>query len=79
VKHAYSRRIVTGAAVIAVVAAASGAGLAAASASATASANSGTEHFYLMTTQPAAAKREIVPTGLFTASGTASRAARRTQ
>ena len=64
----YSRRIVIGAAVIAVVAAASGAGVAAASA--TRSASSGTEHFYLMTTQPTAAKYEIIATGVFTASGT---------
>ena len=69
-KHAYSTRIVTAAAAIAVAAAASGAGLAAASTTATASATSGTEHFYLMTTQPTAAKYEIIATGVFTASGT---------
>jgi hypothetical protein len=68
IKHAYSRRIVIGAAVIAVAAAASGAGVAAASA--TTSANTGTEHFYLMTTQPTAAKYEFIATGVFTASGT---------
>ena len=69
-KHAYTNRIITAAAVIAVAVAASGAAVAAASASATASANSGTEHFYLMTTQPSAAKYEIITTGVFTASGT---------
>ena len=66
--RAYSKRIVTGAAVIAVAAAASGTAVAAASP--TGPANSGTEHFYLMTTQPSAAKYEIIATGVFTAGGT---------
>jgi len=69
IRHAY-KRTVTGAAVIAVAVAASGAGLAAANASPTAPANSGTEHFYLMTTQPTAAKFQIIATGVFTAAGT---------
>jgi hypothetical protein len=45
-----------------------GAGLAAASASP--SATSGTEHFYLMTTQPSASKYTIIAAGVFTAGGT---------
>lgn len=45
-----------------------GAGLAAASASP--SGTSGTEHFYLMTTEPSSAKYEIIASGVFTASGT---------
>lgn len=71
IKHTYSKRLAAAAAaVIAVAAAAGGMGLAAANASATAPANAGTEHFYLMTTQPSAAKYEVIATGVFTKSGT---------
>ena len=48
----------------------SGAGLAAASASPASPAASGTEHFYLMTTQPSASRYSVIATGLFTAGGT---------
>jgi hypothetical protein len=64
------RRLATAGAVIALAAVASGAGLAAANASPAAPAHSGTEHFYLMTTQRTAAKYEIIATGVFTDSGT---------
>jgi hypothetical protein len=69
-KHAHGKRIITGAAVIAVAAVASGAGLASASATGAAAAKTGTEHFYLMTTQPSAARYEIIATGVFTVGGT---------
>jgi hypothetical protein len=46
-----------------------GAGLAAASASTASTATSGTEHFYLMTTQPSAARYAIIATGVFTSGG----------
>ena len=48
----------------------SGAGLATASASPSSPAVSGTEHFYLMTTQPTATRYSVIATGLFTAGGT---------
>jgi hypothetical protein len=54
----------------ATVALVGGAGLAAASASSASPAASGTEHFYLMTTQPSSSKYEVIATGVFTASGT---------
>jgi hypothetical protein len=68
IRPAFRKRIVTAAAVIAVAAVASGSGLA--TASPTAPANSGTEHFYLMTTQSTAAKYEVIATGVFTDHGT---------
>jgi hypothetical protein len=48
----------------------SGAGLATASASPSRPAASGSEQFYLMTTQPAANRYVVIATGLFTAGGT---------
>jgi hypothetical protein len=47
----------------------SGAGLAAASTRPASPAVSGTEHFYLMTTQPTASKYSVIATGVFTAGG----------
>jgi hypothetical protein len=46
-----------------------GAGLAAASASTASMATSGTEHFYLMTTQPSAARYAVIASGVFTSGG----------
>ena len=47
-----------------------GLGLASASARTAGPAVSGTEHFYLMTTQPSASKYAVIATGVFTAGGT---------
>ncbi|HEY5357762.1 MAG TPA: hypothetical protein VIJ82_08730 [Streptosporangiaceae bacterium] len=47
----------------------SGAGLAAASTAAGSPAKSGTEHLYLMTTQPSASRYSVIATGVFTAGG----------
>ena len=47
-----------------------GAGLATASASPAGPAASGSEQFYLMTTQPSASRYVVIATGLFTAGGT---------
>lgn len=46
-----------------------GAGLASASNAPPSPASSGTEHFYLMTTQPSASRYAVIATGLFTAGG----------
>jgi len=49
---------------------ATGAGLGVASASQASPAASGTEHFYLMTTQPSASRYTVIASGVFTAGGT---------
>ena len=54
---------------VAVAAALCGAGLASASTGAAAPNATGTEHFYLMTTQPSASKYSIIATGVFTTGG----------
>jgi hypothetical protein len=54
---------------ISVAAVLGGAGLAAASASTASTARSGTEHFYLVTTQQSAARYVIIATGVFTSGG----------
>ncbi len=51
---------------------ATGAGWSAASASPASQAASGTEHFYLMTTQPSASKYTVIASGVFTGGGTDS-------
>jgi hypothetical protein len=61
------RTIVALAATAGAVVLVTGAGLAAASASP--AGKSGTEHFYLMTTENSSAKSEVIATGLFTAYG----------
>jgi hypothetical protein len=68
-KHTLSRKLAAAGAV-AIAAALCGTGLASASASAAAPSASGTEHLYLMTTQPSASRYSIIATGVFTAGGT---------
>jgi hypothetical protein len=67
-KHALSRKLAAAGAV-AIAAALCGTGLASASASGAAPSASGTEHFYLMTTQPSASRYSIIATGVFTTGG----------
>jgi hypothetical protein len=66
-KHSLSRKLAA-AGTVAVAAALCGAGLASASTSAAAR-SSGTEHFYLMTTQPSGSRYSIIATGVFTTGG----------
>ncbi|MGD0701447.1 MAG: hypothetical protein ABSA02_16380 [Trebonia sp.] len=69
-KHTLPMRIAVGAGAVSLAAALGGAGLAAASVRPAAPPKSGTEHFYLMTTQPAASRYSVIATGVFTAGGT---------
>jgi hypothetical protein len=69
-KHTLPIRIAVGAGVISLAAALGGAGLAAASVRPAAPPRSGTEHLYLMTTQPTASRVAVIATGVFTAGGT---------
>lgn len=69
-KHTLPIRIAVGAGAVSLAAALSSAGLAAASVRAAAPPRSGTEHFYLMTTQPTASRYAVIATGVFTAGGT---------
>jgi hypothetical protein len=69
-KHTLPIRIAVGAGAVSLAAALGGAGLAAASVRPAAPPKSGTEHFYLMTTQPSASRYSIITTGVFTAGGT---------
>jgi hypothetical protein len=57
-------------AVGAVITATGGVWAGVASAATTSRATSGTEHLYLMTTEPSAAKSELIATGVFTTNGT---------
>jgi hypothetical protein len=66
-KHPLSRTLAAGA--VAIATALCGAGLASASTSAPALSAAGTEHFYLMTTQPSASRYTIIATGVFTTGG----------
>jgi hypothetical protein len=67
-KHTLSRKLAaTG--TVAIAAALCGAGLASASANAAGTAKFGTEHFYLMTTQPSASKYTIIASGVFSTYG----------
>lgn len=61
-------RVVAAAAMVAALF--GGVGVATASTLPAAAASSGTEHFYLMTTEPSAARYEVLANGLFTAGGT---------
>jgi hypothetical protein len=69
-KHTLPIRIAVGAGAVSLAAALSSAGLASASVRPAAPPRSGTEHFYLMTTQPTASRYAIIATGVFTAGGT---------
>jgi hypothetical protein len=69
-KHTLPIRITVGAGAVSLAAALGGAGLAAASVRPAAPPKSGTEHFYLMTTQPSASRYSIITIGVFTAGGT---------
>ena len=67
--HTLSWKLATAGTVAITTAALCSAGLASASTSAPAVSNSGTEHFYLMTTQPSASKYSIIASGVFTTGG----------
>jgi hypothetical protein len=67
-KHILTRKLAAAGAV-AIAAALCGTGLASASTSAAAPSASGTEHLYLMTTQPSASRYSIIVNGVFTAGG----------
>jgi hypothetical protein len=69
-KHTLPIRIAVGAGAVSFAAALGGAGLAAASVRPAAPPKSGTEHFYLMTTQPASSTFAVIVTGAFTVGGT---------
>jgi len=69
-KHTLPIRIAVGAGAVSLAAALSSAGVADASVRAAATSGSGTEHFYLMTTQPAESTYTVIATGVFTAGGT---------
>lgn len=68
-KHTLPMRIAIGAGAVSLAAALGGAGLAAASVRPAAHPTSGTEHFSLMTTQPAGSSYAVIATGVFTAGG----------
>jgi hypothetical protein len=67
-KHTLSRNLAA-AGTVAIAAALCGAGLASASTGAAAPKPAGTEHLYLMTTQPSGSRYSIIATGVFTTGG----------
>jgi hypothetical protein len=67
-KYSLSRTLAAAGAV-AIAAALCGAGLASASTGAAAPKHAGTEHLYLMTTQPSGSRYSIIATGVFTTGG----------
>jgi hypothetical protein len=69
-KHTLPIRLAVGAGAVSLAAALGGAGLAAASVRPAAPPKSGTEHIYLMTTQPTESRYAVIATGVFTAGGT---------